>query len=305
MHHHHHHHEHGHDHHVTEKDVSNIKVAFFLNLAFTLIELVGGLYTNSLAILTDALHDLGDCISLGLAWFFQVKSKQGRDNTYSYGYRRFSLVGAIANSLILFSGSIFILTEAVPRLFTPAEKLPDPNGMMLLAVLGISTHLFAAWRLNKGKSINERVVALHLLEDVLGWAAVLLAGIVMRFVHLPILDPILSIGIAVFILSNVYKNFRESAQIILQAIPAHIHLPTLEGQIRALPHVKDLHDMHLWSLDGEYHILSLHIVLDTAHTMPEVHAIKAAVRKMLEDLKISHATIEVHAPGEQCALNDR
>jgi len=190
---------HNHHHHTTE----NIKVAFFLNLSFTVIELVGGLLTNSMAILSDALHDLGDSVSLGLAWYFQRIAQKKSDLSYSYGYKRFSLLGAFINSLILSVGSIFILVEAIPRLFDP--KQPDASGMIILAIIGVIVNGFAVLRLKKGKSINEKVVSLHLLEDVLGWLAVLIGSIVMYFFNLPVIDSLLSIGIAIFILLNVLE----------------------------------------------------------------------------------------------------
>ena len=165
-------HAHHHDHHG---DVKNIKVAFFLNFGFAIIEIIGGFLTNSVAILSDAVHDLGDSLSLGLAWYFQKYSRKKSDSTYTYGYRRFSLVGALANSLVLIVGSILILTEAIPRIFNPQQA--HPQGMMMLAVLGIAVNGVAMLRLRRGKSLNEKVVSLHLMEDVLGWIAVLVGAI--------------------------------------------------------------------------------------------------------------------------------
>ena len=198
-----HHHNHGH-HHAT----GNIKVAFFLNLSFTIIELIGGFYTNSLAIMSDAVHDLGDSLSLGLSWYFQKVSNKKATTNFSYGFARFSLLGAIINSVVLTVGSIFIISEAIPRIISP--EVSDAVGMMWFAILGIIVNGVAVLRLKRGTSINERVVALHLLEDVLGWVAVLIASIVMQFWDLPILDPILSLLIAAYVLFNVFKNIKES-----------------------------------------------------------------------------------------------
>lgn len=214
-HHHHHGHDHSHDH-----ETKNIQVAFWLNLGFALFEIAGGLYTNSVAIMSDALHDLGDSLSLGTSWYFQKKSQQKRDSTFTYGYRRFSLLGAFINSIVLTVGSAFIISESVQRIFNPAQ--PNAKGMLILAVIGIGVNLIAMLRLKRGISINERVISLHFLEDVMGWAAVLIGSLVMMFYSVPILDPILSLGIALFILFNVYKNMKTVFQIVLQGAPENI-----------------------------------------------------------------------------------
>jgi cobalt-zinc-cadmium efflux system protein len=171
-----------------DDSVSNIKVAFFLNLGFTIIEIIGGLWTNSIAIISDALHDLGDSFSLGLSWFLERYSRKKKDEKYSYGYRRYSLFAALINSLILIAGSIFILYKAIPRLINPEEL--NAKGMLIFAVTGIIINGIAVLQVRRGKSLNERIVSLHLFEDVLGWAAVFVISIVIIFKSIPILDPI-------------------------------------------------------------------------------------------------------------------
>ena len=203
-----------------EDDISNIRVAFFLNFGFAIIEIIGGLLTNSVAILSDALHDFGDSLTLGLAWYFQRLSKKNRDQKFSYGYSRFSLMGAIVSSVILIIGSIFIINEAIPRLIEPQEA--HAGGMAGLAILGIVVNGAAALRLRRGSSMNERVVALHLLEDVLGWTAVLIGAIIMHFKDWPWIDPVLSLLIAAIILFNVYRNLKKTLKIILQSTPEGI-----------------------------------------------------------------------------------
>lgn len=199
-----HHHHHGHHHHH-HHSTGNIKVAFFLNLGFAIIEIIGGLFTNSLAILSDALHDLGDSLSLGLAWYFQKYSEKERDQKYTYGYQRFSLLGAYINTIILIIGSIFIIQKSVTRILHPEEV--EALGMILLAILGILVNAAAVLKLQKGTSLNEKVVTLHLMEDILGWVVVLLGSILMYFIYLPIIDPILSLGISIYILYNAFKNY--------------------------------------------------------------------------------------------------
>jgi len=194
--------EHHHRHHPAG-DTGNLKTAFFLNFAFTIIEIIGGILTNSVAILSDAIHDFGDSLSLGLAWYLQKLSKKGRNSTFTYGYKRFSLLGAIITSLVLVIGSVIILYEAIPRLFQP-EPAHVP-GMIGMAILGVIVNGAAVWRTRSGQSMNEQVVSWHLLEDVLGWMAVLLGAVLMYFFDAPIIDPLLSIGITLFILYNVAR----------------------------------------------------------------------------------------------------
>lgn len=291
-------HEHQHDHHTT----GNIRIAFFLNLGFTCIELVGGWMTNSLAILSDAVHDLGDSLSLGTAWYFQRLSKKGRDRQFSYGYKRFSLLGAIINSLVLVVSSIFIISEAIPRIFDPQPV--DVNGMILLAVFGILANGLAVWRLRRGSSLNEKVVSLHLLEDVLGWVAVLIGSIVMRYFDVPQLDPILSLLIACWVLFNVYRNIKNSFSIILQGTPDNISIEELKNRLMELPDVEDVHDCHLWSMDGTYNVFTAHLVIRENKTLKELATIKKQALERLGDLPVHHVTVEFELPGEHCTLEN-
>ena len=282
------------DHHST----GNIKTAFFLNLFFAIVELIGGLYTNSVAILSDALHDLGDSLSLGVAWYFQKISGRGVDSSFSYGYKRFSVLGAIINAVVLTVGSVFILTEAVERLFNPV--MPNAEGMIYLAIGGVIINGIAALRLKKGHSINERVVYLHLLEDILGWIATLVVAVILNFRAIPVLDPILSLLIAAFILFNVFKNLRRSIKIILQGTPEDIDPKEVQDKIRSFEEVIDTHDCHIWTLDGQYHILSLHIVVDKNYNGNEIAGLKRQIKNKMQILGIDHATLEFEMPEEDC-----
>lgn len=293
-----HHHHHHHHHHASD----NIKVAFFLNLGFAVIEVFGGLWINSMAILSDALHDLGDSLSLGLAWYFERLATKGRDANYSYGYKRFSLMGAVINSVILLVGAVFVLTVAVPRLLHP-EAVYAP-GMIGLAVLGVVVNGAAAFRLNKGDSLNERVAMLHLMEDVLGWAAVLVGGIVMYFFDLPIIDPLLSLIITGYVVYNVARNLRQSLKILLQGTPAQMDVPALQQRLEQVPTVESVHDLHVWTLDGTNHILTMHAVVDAQLPLQEAEEVKRQIRAALADQHIHHATIELEAQGEACGQPD-
>lgn len=295
----HHHHHHGHDHH--HHSTGNIKVAFAINLLFTVIEIIGGLLTNSIAILSDALHDLGDSLSLGLSWYFQHKSNQGRDATYTFGYKRFSLLGAVINSIILVVGSVFILVSAIPRFWEP--EVAKPGGMMILAVVGIIFNGAAVLRLQKGTSINERVVSLHLLEDVLGWVAVLIGGALIYFFDWQFIDPLLSVGITGYILFNVYRNLSDSFRVFLQGKPHGLDLEKLKTELEQHPLVTEIHDLHIWTMDGEYTVATLHVVTQSQN-VAEREKLRETIRKQLHGENIQHVTIEIHLPDNDCEFED-
>jgi cobalt-zinc-cadmium efflux system protein len=297
-------HDHSHHHHTIGENEkpTNIVIAFWLNTLFALIEIIGGLYTNSMAILSDAVHDLGDSLSLGFAYYFHKKSKQKSDATYSYGYRRFSLLGAIINAVILTVSSVFIIYESVQRLWNPEQ--PDAGGMIVLAILGVLINGLAMIRLQKGNSINEKVVSLHFLEDVLGWVAVLIGSIVMWFTAVPILDPILSLLISAYILFNIYKNLKATLRILLQGKPETFDENDLRKKITAVPGVRDMHDLHFWTMDGRYHVVTMHIVVDSGKSLTEIEKIKSEVKHCLLHLDVQHTTIEVESENERCAIKE-
>ena len=295
-------HNHHHGHHHTTK---NIKSAFFLNLAFTVVEIIGGFYTNSLAIMSDAVHDLGDSLSLGMSWYFQKLSNKDANKKYSYGYGRFSLLGAIINSIVLIVGSVFIISEAIPRIINP--EYADATGMMWLAILGIIVNGAAVLKLKRGSSINERVVSLHLFEDVLGWFAVLIASIVMQFWDVPILDPILSLLIAGYVLFNVYRNIKEAFKIILQGVPNKISSEEIKKQIiLQIDEVENIHDCHIWTLDGEFHVATIHIVIkEKEFSWQKSKEVKEKIKKLLQDnFQLEHVTLELESILEDCGYNN-
>lgn len=292
---------HNHKHH--HSTTSNIRIAFFLNLGFTITEIIGGIWTNSLAIASDALHDLGDSLSLGLSWILEKYSKKKKDEKYSYGYRRYSLLAALINSLILIGGSIYIFYEAIPRIFNPQPVYA--KGMIFFAIGGIIINGLAVLRLRKGKSLNERIVFLHLLEDVLGWVAVLVISIVMFFKDIPILDSILSILITIYILFNVVKNLKKTASIFLQAVPEGINIKDIDSEILNIDKVKNVHHTHIWSIDSLNNVLTTHIVVEDNLMSNELMNIKNKVKEIIKPLKLEHSTIEIECESEFCKLRDK
>ncbi len=291
-------HEHTHIHSHTEQ---NIKLAFFLNAGFALAELVGGYFVNSVAIIADALHDFGDSLSLAFSWRMELIAKRDSDNRYSYGYRRFSLLSAVVSAIVLMTGSIFVLYEAVNRLGNPQHS--NAQGMMLFAVVGIALNGYAALRTGKGKNLNSRIISWHMMEDVLGWAAVLVVGIALYFTDLHILDPLLSILITGIVLFNVIRNFRKTFIVLLQGVPETVDIPSIEKEIRKLEMVNGIHHTHVWSLDGEENVLTTHVVLGLNAKKEQIRNIKNKIRELTDQHGLTHTTVEFEYLEDDCSMS--
>lgn len=299
---HHDHHHHGPGHHHHHGAEGRLGIAFALNVSFTLIELVGAWYTNSTAIAADAVHDLGDSLALAFAWGMEGVSRKEPTRAYTYGFRRLSLVGALVNVIVLLVGSVLVLVESVPRLFDPPEA--NAGGMLVLALLGVAVNGAAVLRLRGGTTLNERVVTWHLLEDVLGWVAVLLVSLVMLVADVPILDPLLSVCIALWIGWNAGRNLLATVDLFLQAVPADVDLEELGRLAAEVPGVRELRHVHVWSQEGEHHVLSGQILVEEDLELAAGLAACAAVREKLEHAGIGHVTLELAVdpacPGARC-----
>lgn len=284
---------------------NNISWTILINITFTVIEVIGGLLTNSLTILSDALHDFGDSLVLILAWFAEKKSQQKPDQKRTFGYKRLSLAAAVVTSIVLVSGSLFILSHAIPRLLNPEPV--DSQGMIILAVIGVIFNGFGFIKLRSGQSMNEKALTWHLLEDVLGWVVVLVGSILMYFWNNPIIDPLMTIGYTAFILWGVSRNLKESLNILMQGVPSHIDFNHIEQGLLTVKDVVSVHDMHIWSMDGETDVFTGHIVVkDKAFEKPE--EMKKLVKTELDMHHIEHSTIELESEsscsGIDCEAHD-
>lgn len=288
--HHSHSHSHNHLHHHHHGD-GNIGSAFLINALFTVIEFVGGLLTNSTAILSDCIHDLGDTISLGLSWFLEKKSNKGENNKFTYGYSRYSVLGSIINIIVLSIGTFLVLMNTIPRIIKPEPV--NVKGMLLLAILGVAMNGLAVLKVKNGEKISERVVMLHLMEDVLGWLAVLVVGITLLFIDLPILDPILSLGISIYMIKNIITNTKIILDIILQTVPSNINLKEMTEMIKNLDeNISDISNIKCWSLDGESNVITLHITLDN---LDNFYAIRNKVEVLLKNkYNAKYTTISIN-----------
>jgi cobalt-zinc-cadmium efflux system protein len=283
-----------------------VRFAAFLNLAFTVLEIVGGLWTNSLAILSDALHDFGDSIALLASWLFERGARRSPDTSRTFGYQRLSLFSALFSASILIGGSIVIIFQAIPRLLNP--ETVNATGMVGLAVIGIIFNGAGFFMLKKGESLNEKVLSWHLLEDVLGWAGILVGGTIIYFWKFYLLDPIMTIGLTAFILYNVTKNLKEAINILLQGVPKHINIEAVKKDVKAIKGVTGIHDIHIWSLEGETDILTAHVVLDDETLKKQPEQTKQTIKETLKKHHIEHSTIEIeskyHCAGTVCEERD-
>ena len=275
------------------KTERNILIAFILNLAFSVFEFFGGLFTGSVAILSDALHDLGDALSIGISFFLERKSKQQPDAAYTYGYGRFSVLGGLITTAVLLLGSSLVIWHAVERIIHPVAI--HYSGMIVFALVGAAVNLAAAFVTRAGDSVNQKAVNLHMLEDVLGWLVVLVGAVVMRFTQFSILDPILSIAVAAVILVNAVKNMKEAMEIFLEKTPEEIDIAHLKAHLCQIEGVCNVHHIHIWSMDGQNHYATLHVKTDA-----QPHEIKEKVRQELQEHGIVHATLELESAHEPC-----
>lgn len=275
------------------KTEQNILAAFALNLFFSVFEFFGGIFTGSTAISSDAIHDMGDALSIGISYFLERKSKRRADERYTFGYARYSVIGGLITSLILTVGSIVMIYNAIGRIITPRDIHYD--GMIIFAVAGVAINTVAAFITHKGDSLNQKAVSLHMLEDVLGWVVVLIGAIVMKFTGFSLIDPIMSIAVSLFILISAVKNTLQVLDVLLEKAPLEVKTEELREHIAEIEGISDVHHIHLWSMDGYHNYATMHIVTEMDHP-----AAKEAVRAKALELGVGHVTIEIDSTDEDC-----
>ena len=271
----------------------NILIAFILNLCFSIFEFIGGIFTNSVAIISDAVHDMGDAMSIGIAYFLEKKSKKGPDNKYTYGYARYSVLGATITTIILVVGSILVILGSIDRIINPADI--NYNGMIIFAIFGIVVNFAAVYLTKDGNSLNEKAVNLHILQDVFGWVVVLVGAVIMKFTNIMIIDSILSISISIFILFHAFEHLKEILDLFLEKTPSDIDISKIKEHILKIEDVKDVHHIHVWSIDGINNYATMHVKVDKDYIK-----IKQKIKEELKQHGIRHVTIELENEEELC-----
>ena len=275
------------------KSEKNIFIAFILNLAFSVFEFIGGIFTGSVAIVSDAIHDFGDAAGIGISYFLEKKSKKQPDEKHTYGYARYSVIGSLITTFILLFGSVTVIYNAINRLINPSEI--NYNGMIIFAVVGVCVNFCAAYFTRDGDSLNQKAVNLHMLEDVLGWAVVLIGAIIMRFTDWSFIDPVMSCGVSLFIFINAVRNLKEAIDLFLEKTPHGIDIKEIAEHISEIDGVIGVHHIHIWSMDGQSNYATMHVV-----TNLDSHKIKETIREELLEHGINHATLELETEDERC-----
>lgn len=276
------------------KSEKNILIAFLLNISFSIFEIIGGFLTNSVAILSDSVHDFGDAISIGISYFLEKKSKKKPDKNYTYGYLRYSILGAFITTLILTVGSIFVIVESVERIITPVSV--NYNGMILFAIAGFIINLIASLVTRDSESLNQKSVNMHMLEDTLGWAVVLVGSILMKFTNIDIIDSIMSIGVALFIFIHALKNLKEILDVFLEKTPSNVNVDEIKKHLEKIKGIEDIHHIHLWTMDNMNNYATLHIVTKEKN----IKKLKHEIREELMEHNVNHVTIEIEDKNEGC-----
>lgn len=280
------------------KSEKRMFVSFVLNFIFTIFEFIGGILTNSVALMSDAVHDLGDSVSIGVAIYLEKKSKQAKDFKYTFGYYRFSLLGGLITSIILIIGSTIIIIEAFKRLFNP--ETIDTSLMIYFAVIGVVVNGAAALIASKGKSANEKVISLHLFEDVFGWVALLIGAIIMNIFDIQILDSILSVLFTLFIVYHVFRSLKGIMEVFLEKAPKGFSIDKIKAELLKEENVRDIHHIHLWSIEGNIPIMTFHARLSHKVTIEETVSITKNLKTRLHELGILHSTIQIEFFDNQC-----
>ena len=276
-----------------QKTEKNILIAFLLNLSFSILEFIGGALTKSVAIFSDAIHDIGDSLSIGISYFLERKSKKKPDDNYTYGYLRYSVLGGFITTMILIVGSLFVMYQSILRFFNPVAINSDK--MLIFAIFGVVVNIIAVYYTKDGKSLNQKAVNLHMLEDVLGWVIVLVGSIIMKFTSITIIDPLMSIGVSLFVLIHAFKEFKEILYLFLEKTPKDISIDKIKESLINIEGLKDIHHIHVWSISGEEVFLTMHAVVNKYDI-----EIKNNIKKILKKMDINHVTIELELIDEKC-----
>ena len=276
------------------KTEKNILIAFVLNISFSIFELIGGVFTNSISIMSDAVHDFGDALSIGISLILEKISKKKPDEKYTYGYARYSVLGALITTVVLTVGSVFVILGGINRILNPVTI--NYNGMIVFAIFGLVINFLAAYFTKDGDSINQKAVNLHMLEDVLGWVVVLIGSILMKFTNITLVDSIMSIGIAIFILINAFKNLKDILDLFLEKTPKDISVEEIKKHLLEIEEILDVHHIHIWSMDGVTNYSTMHIVTEENNAKE----LKKKIRKEMNELGISHTTIEIEDKNDDC-----
>ncbi|MEQ6391147.1 cation diffusion facilitator family transporter [Bacillaceae bacterium S4-13-58] len=285
----------GHDHsHTHGANKKALLISFLITTCFMIIELIGGLLTNSLALLSDAGHMLSDAISLGIGLLAFSLGEKAADYSKTFGYKRFEILAAVFNGVTLVLIALYIFYEAYHRFINPPEVAS--TGMLVIAILGLIVNITVAWILLRGDTkdnLNLRAAFLHVLGDMLGSVGAIIAALLIMFLGWGWADPLASVIVAILVLLSGWRVTKESIHVLMEGTPKNVNMEEVIEIIKSVPSVIGLHDLHIWSITSGQNALSCHVVLDQNVTIEEGQSILREIEHQLEHKKISHATIQL------------
>ena len=283
-------HNHHHHHAVNEK---NLLAATFLNLVITIVEIAGGILSGSLALLSDALHNLSDTFATFIAYLATLIGKREANQKKTFGYKRLEILAALINAVILIVMSVFLVREAWLRLQDPAPI--DSMIMLVVGMIGLLANLYAVLILRKdaGKSINVKAAYIHLIGDSLSSVVVILGGVMIRIFKIDWIDPVITVLISIYIIRSGFLILKQSVNILMQSAPEHLDLSQIKFRVEQVPEVQNIHHIHSWMLtDQEVH-MEAHVELKNDLRLSQVKLIHETIEHFLrKDFGIAHITLQ-------------
>ena len=284
---------------------NSLRLAFFLTLIVLIVELVGGLLANSLALVSDAGHVVTDIFALGLAWFATVQAEKPANARKTFGYHRVGILAAMVNAVTLIVIAFAILLEAIQRFQHPEQV--QPFIMFVAAGIGIVVNLIIGFGLMKeANNLNVRAAMLHVFGDVAASVGVIVAGVIILFTGWTVVDPLLSVGIAVLIAVGAWRILRETTDILLEAVPKGLSMPDLVKDMKSVKGIQDVHDLHVWSITSNMYALSCHALIGDLPPSDSSTILHSLNTMLSEKYHIGHATIQFECDPHKesyCAVN--
>lgn len=298
----HHGHSHGHGHGHSHSHTGNKKallISFLLISTFMIVEVIGGVLTNSLALLSDAGHMLSDAVALGLSFFAIKLGERKATQSKTYGFQRFEIIAAALNGITLIAISLYIFVEAYDRLNDPPQV--QSLGMLTISVIGLLVNIIAAWVLMKGdkdENLNVRSAFLHVIGDMLGSVGAIIAALLIYYFGWGLADPIASVIVAILVLISGWRVMKDSFHVLMEGAPLHIEMETVKNSLLEMPNVRDVHDLHVWSITSGVPMLSCHITIEgEGQHDPVLHQAQSILH---DEYGIEHSTIQVEQKEQGC-----
>lgn len=287
-------HDHGHDHtHGANKRV--LLISFIIITTFMVIEVIGGILTNSLALLSDAGHMLSDAISLGIGLLAFTMGERVADYGKTYGYKRFEILAAVFNGVTLIAVALYIFYEAYHRFINPPEVAS--TGMLIIAFIGLLVNMFVAWMLLRGgdteENLNLRAVYLHVLGDMLGSIGAIVAALLIMFFHWGWADPLASVIVALLVFISGWRVTKDALHVLMEGTPKNVDVREIIQTIEGVEEIVRIHDLHVWTITSGHHALSAHTVVDGNLTIDDTQEILQVLEQKLLEKGINHVTIQM------------